>query len=123
MLKETPKSLRLYFGIIAAFYLLIGIAAIIRTAGTAFSSIYVLQNLVFGALFASITIRFESLLKNSPMFIKGVLTANLVLSLFWFVILLRNGTQPATVIGLVVGLLIYFYLIKTVNRLSKECPE
>jgi hypothetical protein len=120
MLKETPRSLRTYFGLIAAFYLLIGIGGLSRGRYNWIIFVALLTNICFGALFGYITMRFEALLSGRPRFIKGVLTVNVVTSAVFTVLLF------ASVVNLVqfaIGLLIYFYLMKTVTRLSNEEPE
>lgn len=120
MLKETPQSLRLYFGLIAALSFFFGIPALARAAGSLQALLLSTENLVFGALFAYIYFKFTVLLPQRPRFIKNVLTANFALSVLGFCLSLTRGLQPGPVLHLLIAALIYYYLVKSVSRLSAE---
>lgn len=61
MLKETPQSLRLYFGLVAAFSLFSGVMAIYRAGSSPLVLLLSAASIVFGVLFAYIVIRFAEL--------------------------------------------------------------
>ena len=120
MLKETPKSLRLYFGIVSAFSLLSGIAALAQSRGSVVVIALSVASIVFGLLFGYVVVKLSELLLNRPSFIKSVLTTNFALSILVFLISLTGGIQPGPLFRLGIATLIYFYLVKSVTRLSAE---
>jgi hypothetical protein len=123
MLRETPRSLRLYFGIVAALSLLWGVRAIYLAGSSPLVVALSGANIVFGFLFAYITIRFTELLPRRPAFIRNVLAANLALAVIGFLLSLSGGIQPGALFSLGIALLIYFYLVKSVTRLSAEATS
>ncbi len=123
MLKETPRSLRLYFGIVAVFSLLPIVAVITQGRGSLLVLAITLVSAIFGALFAYIAIRFAELLRKNPKFITNVLIGNFALSIVGFGLSLMGGLQPASLVRLLIAALIYFYLVKSVIRLSAEATQ
>lgn len=119
MLKETPKSLRLYFAFIAAISLLPIATAVVRGQFSALVSWDMLVNLVFGVAFATIAVRFHQLLRN-PAPIKAVLIVSMISMLISFTASLRGGLHTPAVIALILSFLIFVYLMRSVTRLSKE---
>lgn len=119
MLKETPQSLRLYFGLVVAFSLFSGVMAIYRAGSSPRVLLLSAASIVFGVLFAYLVIRFAELLPGRPAFIRNVLTANLALSVIGL-LSLSGGVGSGALFRLGIALLIYFYLVKSVTRLSAE---
>ena len=120
MLKETPKSLRLFFGIVAALSLLFGVAAISQGSRSALVVVPALVAITFGILFAYIAGNFYELISKNPSFIKGVLISNFSLSIVGFGLSLAGVLQPARVGQLLFDALICFYLVRSVARLSSN---
>jgi hypothetical protein len=120
MLKETPQSLRLYFGFVAAFSFYWGMMSLYRAGISPLVVLLSTASIVFGFLFAYIVIRFAELLPKRPDFIRTVLAANLALSVVGFALSLSVAVQLAAFFDLGLALLIYFYLVKSVTRLSAE---
>lgn len=120
MLKETRKSLRLYFGIVSAFSLLSGVAAVSQSRDSFLVIALSAANIGFGVLFGYIVVKFAELLPQRPAFIKKALTANFALSILVFFLSLSGGIQPGAIFNLAIAALVYVYLVKSVARLSAE---
>ena len=120
MLKETPRSLRQYFGLVAVLTLLIGAVGLYAGRLTPLLLIISFLTVAFGAMYLYITIKFAELLPKKPAFIKNVLTANLVLRALMFLLSLAAGVRPGALFQIIIALLVYFYLVKSVTRLSAE---
>ena len=120
MLKETPRSLRLYFGLVAAYMLLPVVIVIYRGGSSPLVFLLLATSIVFGLLFAYIALHFTELLPKRPAFIRNVLGANLPRAVIGFLLSLSAGVQPGALFGLGIAPLIYFYLVKNVTRLSAE---
>ena len=82
MLKETAKSLRLYFGFIFA--------------------------------------NFADLLPHRPRIIKRILTIHLLLGALGFAASLAGSFNPGSMMGMLLAVLVYVYLMKTINRFSTD---
>jgi hypothetical protein len=123
MLKETPSSLRLYFGIVSAVSLLWSVAGFMHGMGSLLVFALSLASGVFCILFGYIVVRFTALLSQNPGFIKNVLLGNLLLSIISFALVMMGGFQPSAFIRLLVAILIYVYLVKSVVRLSAEAAQ
>ena len=120
MLKETPKSLRLYFAFVAGLSLLPIAAVIFQGRLSDLVSLTMLLNFTMAGLFAYVVIRFQRLLRN-PKPIVVILVASGTLSVISFVASWQGGTPTfAQVAGLTLAVLITLYLLKSVTRLSKE---
>jgi threonine/homoserine/homoserine lactone efflux protein len=72
-LKETPQSLRLYFGVIAAFAFYYAANALRQDVTSRLLVAMSIVNVAFGVLFAYIAVRFSYLLHAKPAFLKGVI--------------------------------------------------
>ena len=123
MLKETPRSLRQYFGLIAAISILFGGAGVYEGRIVPIAVALSFVTLIFGALYLYITIKFVVLLPKKPVFIKNVLTANLIFGLLMYSLSLFAGFHPGALIQIAIEVLVYFYLVKSVNRLSAEAAQ
>lgn len=119
-LKETPKSLRIYFGLVAAASFYYALAMIAPGVISPLVVVFSLVNVVFGVLFTYIVVKFAALLHTKPSFIKKVLAANLMFSVIGFALSLLGGMQLGPVISLVIAVILYVYLVRSVTRLSSE---
>ena len=118
LLKENPKSLRLYFGVIAAISLYCAVAPLMHGPLPSLEVVFSVVNIVFGVLFAYIAFKFSVLLPTKPAFIKRILGASLLASVVGFALSLPDGLQLGQVGALILAVLITVYLTKSVTRLS-----
>lgn len=124
MLKETPRSLRLYFVLVAAFSFLSAAEPFVKgTVSTPIAWLSVGVGLAFGILYALIAIRFDALLRK-PTPIQVVLIVNLVQATISFAASLLQGTALLrAILGFALSALIFVYLIRSVRRLSLEATS
>ena len=122
-LKETQKSLRLYFGFVAACSFYYAVAMVAQGVISPLMAVFSVVNVVFGGLFTYIVLKFPVLLHTKPSLLKRVLAANLVFSVAGFALSLLGGVQLASVISLILAVLIYVYLARSVMRLSNETGQ
>jgi len=120
MLKETPQSLRQYFGLVAIITLVFGIASLVQSGGAPVAILLSLVAIVFGVWYLYITVRFPQLLYGNPKLIRGVLLANLVYSFISFALSLTGGLQVGGLVRLGLTIAIFLYLTKSVDRLSAQ---
>ena len=123
MLEETPRSLRLYFGIVSAISLFASYAAITQARGSLVVLGLAASNITFGVLFGYIVFGFSRLLLRKPKFIKGVLIGNFVLSLIIFLLSSVGGLLPSAFWRFLIAVAVFVYLMKSVTRLSAEALE
>jgi hypothetical protein len=122
MLKETPRSLRQYFSLVA---ILSSFPLVFNVARGGYSTLltpFALLNFASFAAFAYIVIRFYSLLPN-PKFIQAVLGVGGIWTLIGFAFSLRRGVDTRAVVVVVISLLVMVYLMKSVTRLSREATQ
>lgn len=119
MLKETPKSLRLYFAFIAGISLLPIATAIVRGQFSDLASWSSLVDAAFAVWFVYVAIRFERLLRN-PTPIKALLIVSMASAVISFLASLQSEIQTFPVGAFILSALIFIYLMKSVTRLSKE---
>ena len=117
MLKETPASLRAYFGLIAIFAVL-PVVAQMSEGKTDLGSIVI--GLLFGGLYAFVAVSMDYLLTRRPGFIRGVLILNLVLSGLAAAAGVMNGRDLAGLPVVALAFAITAYLLSSVGRLSRE---
>lgn len=123
MLKETPRSLRQYFTLIAILSLLPFILAAFQQRWSAFASMSAIVDLGFVGLFIYIAVRFYVLLKK-PTLILAVLTLGAASMLVSHVARFIRGDLGSSSIAIVViSLLVYWYLFRSVTRLSREAAQ
>lgn len=115
MLKETPASLRAYFGLIAIFALLPVLGQLTAEKPDIVSAIV---GMAFGGVYAFVAIRMDHLLCNRPSIIRGVLLLNLGLSGLAAALGLFNGKGWGSLPFVVLVFAITAYLYSSVNRLS-----
>ena len=121
MLKETPRSLRLYFAAIAFLSLWPVVAALAHARFSSLVSFPMLVNFTVGVVFGFVAIRFDRLLP-APTRIIVMLAGTWILSAIGFALQMRDGTEKfgMLVAAFALSILIVLYLIKSVLRLSKE---
>lgn len=117
MLKETPTSLRGYFGLIAILAVL-PVVAQISEGKTDIGSIVV--GLLFGGLYAFVAVRMDYLLSRRPGIIQGVLILNLGLSGLAAAAGIMSGRGLAGLPVVALAFAITAYLLSSVGRLSRE---
>jgi hypothetical protein len=123
MLKETPRSLRLYFVFVAALSSFYAVAPLAKGAvSTAIELLAVLVNFTFGVVYALIALRFDALLRK-PAPIHVVLVINLAQAIIGFASSMRQGMRQADVGTFVLTLFIIIYLMRSVRRLSHEASK
>ena len=97
MLKETSKSLRLYFGFVAAISFFYAAAVVAQGDLSPLVAVFSVVNLVFGVMFTYIVVKFRVLLYSRPAFIKKVLVANLMFSVVGFALSIPAASWRAAV--------------------------
>jgi hypothetical protein len=116
MLKETPGSLRAYFGLIA-------LLAFLQSAGPLAEGKFegsMLISIFFGSLYAFTAYRMDNLLARRPGFIRGVLIMNLIFGGLAGAISLINGNGLSALLPVALAFAITAYLLSSVSRLSRE---
>ncbi len=132
MLRETTRSLRLWFAIVTVLNLVIwaGMCAevllVLRRNPHADLSLLYLARLAFifvvALAYGYVWARFASLIRSKPAMILAVLHVTYWGSLAFAVVYVWYGTG-LNFIGLLISTLIYVYLWKSVVRLSTEQPS
>ena len=117
MLKETPTSLRAYFGLIAVFSIMPVVAQLSESKFDVGSSIV---SLLFGGLYSFVAFRLDYLLSERPGFIRGVLILNLVLSALAAALGIMGGRGLSGLPFVALAFVITAYLYTSVGRLSRE---
>jgi len=120
VMRETIGSLKAYFILIA----LIGAAQsaflLFKSQGIFIIIIFSLLGLGVSCVYFYIGISFRKLLIQSPKFITTVILISMGLLIASFLLSLLEGLQGSMVLELVIGLLITWYLLRNVKRLSSE---
>lgn len=117
MLKETPRSLAQYFGLMSIFCLLGMLVTYFNGGGV--STFRFWYDAAWAVVYGYIALRLPGLLLH-PTPIKAVLIVNALSSLVFFILSLRTGITIERVAILAISLLIFVYLYRSVTRLSKE---
>jgi len=123
MIEETSRSLRTYFGIVAAISIFAGYVASTQAHGSLLILTLAAANILLGVLFGYIVFKFAQLLPRKPKFIKSVLIGNFVLSLIIFLLSSVGGLPPSAFWRFLVAVIVFVYLMKSVTRLSAEAIE
>lgn len=122
-MRETPRSLRLYFIIFGVLGALAGISTLARIKSFGLDAVLMALGSVFSAAFVVAGARLKRDLVHGARWILGVLLANGVLIAVNLVrSLIAGPAGPAMGIG-VFGLLIVWYLYRSVSRLAREARE
>lgn len=119
MLRETPKSLRLYFAFLAVLSLLPIAKAVVRGQFSDLVSWSTLVDLTLTVYLVYIVIRFEQLLRQ-PIIIKVWLIASMSSAAGYLAASLGSEHQATAIGAVILSVLIFVYLMKSITRLSKE---
>ena len=117
---ETPRTLRLYFGFVAAFGAFYSVQLIDFGYATSDHGILILGGFyaltVLGFLFVAMTL--PRLLRNAPNIIIAVVCASILVDVV--LILFQIGAGFSNLLGPVLGIAIGVYLIANVKRLASQ---
>lgn len=119
-MKETQRSLKLYFGLGAAFALLTGTVNLVRNLNSVGVVGVSLISIAFGLFYVYIIVRMRQLLLTQPQFITIVLTANLAFGLVIDVLSQLQGINPVFLGQMAFSVLIYAYLVWNLKRLAAD---
>jgi hypothetical protein len=119
-MKETVGSLRAYFILVSV----LGIAGSVMALGALqVNPLFLVTGLIglaFSVAYLYVGISLRKLLVESPGLIESLLFASMTYQLIIFLLTLFNGFQTGSVIQFAFSLLILWYLLSSVRRLSKE---
>ena len=119
-MKETVGSLKAYF----IFISIIGFISDIRLISIASQNNLIVWiicsiGILFSVAYLYIGITLRKLLVESPQLINNMIYASMVYLVINFLLSLLAGFQANAIMQLVLGLLITWYLLKNVKRLSQ----
>ena len=118
-MRETPRSLSIYFVIVGLLGLVSNLAGIAQLRGNIFAVLLVLPGIGFSLVFLYFGFRLRHLLLTSAQQIMRVLVASAIyLAIIIILNLLGGGIREVVPPGF--GLLITWYLIRNVRRLSTD---
>ena len=121
-MRETVRSLRLYFVLTAVLGGALNLVALQRPSGVVANVVSVV-GIAFALAYLYLGLRLGRLLVTSP----GQITAVLVAGAVFLVLLLAldalSGFQGGSLVQVVVGLLITWYLYVNVRRLAAESAK
>ena len=118
-MKETVRSLRTYFVIVAVLSGAMNLAALIRPTSGLGMVISVI-GLGFALAYLYLGVKLKQLLVSSPQQITGVLIAGAVFLVLLLALGMLFGLQGALVAQVIMGLLITWYLFVNVKRLAVD---
>lgn len=119
-MRETVRSLKTYFIVIAVLGLIGSISSLPLWSLSPLFLIFGLIGLAFALAYLYIGISLRKLLAESPKTINNVILASMAYQVLNFLLSLLNGVQVASIVQLAIGLLITWYLLNSVKRLSLE---
>jgi hypothetical protein len=119
-MRETVRSLKAYFIVIAVFGLIGSISTLSLWSLSPLFLIIGLIGLAFALAYLYIGISLRKLLAESPKTINNVILASMAYQVLNFMSSLLNGLKVASIVQLAIGLLITWYLLNSVKRLSVE---
>ena len=119
-MKESVGSLRAYFIIVALVSGFRNATLLVQSRENIVIVIIALLGLGFAIAYLYIGIALRKLLVKSSNIITGVILASIGFLVVVFLLSLLGGVQAAMVAQLIIGLLITWYLLKNVKRLSSE---
>lgn len=122
MMKETSRSLRQYFALIAAITLIGVIGDLARGPLSSATVANVLTNLAQAMVLIYIAVRLPAMLPH-PIFIQGVLGICGVWAVVCFVLSIGDGPSTQSIVVFVLSMLIVIYLMRSVARLSREAVQ
>ena len=118
-MKETVRSLRAYFVVVAVLSGAMNLAALVRPVN-GLSMVISLIGLGFALAYLYLGVRLKRLLVSSPEQVTGVLIAGAVFLVLLFGLGMLFGLQGGLVAQVILGLLIAWYLFVNVKRLAVE---
>jgi hypothetical protein len=118
-MRETVRSLRTYFVIVAVLSGAMNLAALVRPA-SGLDMLISLIGLGFALAYFYLGVRLKVLLVSSPQQITGVLIAGAVFLVLLLGLGMLSGLQGGLVAQVILGLLITWYLFVNVKRLAVE---
>ena len=136
-MRETVRSLKAYFIVIAVLgliksistlsFIVIAVLSFRESISTlpfwSLSPLFLIIGLIglaFALAYLYIGISLRKLLAESPKTIKNVILASMAYQVLNFLLTLLKGVQVASIVQLAIGLLITWYLLNSVKRLSVE---
>lgn len=119
-MRETVRSLKAYFIVIAVLGLIGSISTLSLSSVNPLFLIIGLIGLAFALAYLYIGISLRKLLVDSPKTINNVILASMAYQVLNFLLSLLNSVQVASIVQLAIGLLITWYLLNSVKRLSLE---
>ena len=120
MMRETTKSLRIYFIVIGVFNLF-PVGSVLKIQSDLFLGISSSISIVFGFFYLYFGARLGVLIFKSSKLITNVLVTEIFYSIALFLYQLSSsGFQPVILIVLGIVLVVNLYLISNVNKLAKE---
>jgi hypothetical protein len=136
-MRETVRSLKAYFIVIAVLgliksistlsFIVIAVLSFRESISTlpfwSHSPLFLIISLIglaFALAYLYIGISLRKLLAESPKTINNVILASMAYQVLNFLSSLLNGVQVASIVQLAIGLLITWYLLNSVKRLSVE---
>lgn len=120
-MKESVGSLRAYFIVVALLAGFQNTALLVQSQENIVIVIMALLGLGFAIAYLYIGIALRKLLIKSSKIIIGVILVSMGFQVVVFLLYLLVGVQAAVVLPqLIIGLLITWYLLKNVKRLSSE---
>jgi hypothetical protein len=128
-MKETVRSLRAYFilsGIASLWFGFLGLAVNLQTAispATILMASIGIVGVGFSLAFLYVGVFLPGLLRSSSHRIVILLYASTVWAVLTFLLSLLNGVQPGAIVVIVISLLILWYLLRNVRRLSAEAHQ
>jgi thiol:disulfide interchange protein len=119
-MKESVGSLKAYFIVVSV----LGIISSLATLGTSQINplvlVFFLIELGFSLTYLYIGITLRKLLVKSPELLNNILFGSMAYHVIIFLLSLLNGFQIVLVIRLAIALLLFWYLLINVKRLSQE---
>jgi hypothetical protein len=119
-MKETVGSLKAYFIVVSILGI---IGSLVALGSSQINPLFLVTGLIglaFSVAYLYIGITLRKLLVESPKLIDNMLLASMAYQVITFLLSLLNGFQTGLVIQLAIALLLLWYLLANVRRLSKE---
>jgi hypothetical protein len=119
-MKETVGSLKAYFIVVSILSI---IGSLVALGSSQINPLFLVTGLIglaFSVAYLYIGITLRKLLVESPKLIDNMLLASMAYQVITFLLSLLNGFQTGLVIQLAIALLLLWYLLANVRRLSKE---
>jgi hypothetical protein len=119
-MKETVGSLKAYFIVVSILGI---IGSLVALGSLQINPVFLVTGLIglaFSVTYLYIGITLRKLLVESPKLIDNMLLASMAYQVITFLLSLLNGFHTGLVIQLAIALLLLWYLLANVRRLSKE---